>query len=159
MWSSPRGAEGSSVHRQAPKWSRSRFQEHRHDEGRVCGVRAHRCARGSRTAAATRADTAIVPQARPGMGRRAQRLPARFHHTRAQHDRASGWQSGRYDTIIRTDSQPITKRPILFKAGTGIATAEQFLARNLTYFDAIFFFGVREADLSAQQKADLLSFV
>jgi uncharacterized protein len=70
-----------------------------------------------------------------------------------------GWESGLYDTIIRTDSQPITKREILFKTGTGIATGEQFLARNLTYFDAIFFFGVREIDLTPEQKADLLSFV
>ena len=60
-----------------------------------------------------------------------------------------GWESGLYDTIIRTDSQSITKSPILFKQGTGIATGEQFLARNLNYFDAIFFFGVREIDLDA----------
>ena len=70
-----------------------------------------------------------------------------------------GWESGLYDTIIRTDSQSITKAPILFKQGTGIAANEQFLARNLNYFDAIFFFGVREIDLSPQQRADLLSFV
>src|SRR5689334_5769945 len=62
-----------------------------------------------------------------------------------------GWQSGVYDTIIRTDSQSITKSPILFKQGTGIATGEKFLARNLNYFDAIFFFGVREIDLDAGQ--------
>jgi type 1 glutamine amidotransferase len=70
-----------------------------------------------------------------------------------------GWESGLYDTIIRTDSQSITKSPILFKQGTGIASGEQFLARNLNYFDAIFFFGVREADLTPEQKQDLLSFV
>jgi type 1 glutamine amidotransferase len=70
-----------------------------------------------------------------------------------------GWESGLYDTTIRTDSQPITKSPILFKQGTGIASGEQFLARNLNYYDAIFFFGVREADLTAEQKRDLLSFV
>jgi uncharacterized protein len=70
-----------------------------------------------------------------------------------------GWESGAYDTIIRTDSQSITKSPILFKQGTGIATGEQFLARNLDYFDAIFFFGVREIDLDAQQREDLLRFV
>jgi uncharacterized protein len=70
-----------------------------------------------------------------------------------------GRESGVYDTVIRTDSQPITKRPILFKVGTGIATGEQFLARNLNDYDAIFFFGVREIDLTAEQKADLLSFV
>ena len=70
-----------------------------------------------------------------------------------------GWESGLYDTVIRTDSQPITKSPILFKQGTGIASGEQFLARNLNYYDAIFFFGVREADLTTEQKQDLLSFV
>jgi uncharacterized protein len=70
-----------------------------------------------------------------------------------------GRESGQYDTIIRTDSQSITKHPILFKTGTGIATGEQFLARNLNYFDAIFFFGVREIDLTDEQRADLLSFV
>ena len=70
-----------------------------------------------------------------------------------------GYESRLYDTYIRTDSQLITKRPIVFKVGTGIATGEQFLARDLTYFDAIFFFGVREIDLTADQRADLLSFV
>jgi uncharacterized protein len=70
-----------------------------------------------------------------------------------------GWESGLYDTIIRTDSQSITKSPIVFKTGTGIATGEQFLARNLNYFDAIFFFGVREVDLTKEQREDLLSFV
>jgi uncharacterized protein len=70
-----------------------------------------------------------------------------------------GRESGLYDTWIRTDSQPITKTPIEFKTGTGIATGEQFLAHNLTFYDAIFFFGVREIELTDQQKADLLSFV
>jgi type 1 glutamine amidotransferase len=70
-----------------------------------------------------------------------------------------GRESGSYDTFIRTDSQLITKRPITFPAGTGIATGEEFNVRNLNYFDAIFFFGVREIDLSAEQRADLLSFV
>jgi uncharacterized protein len=70
-----------------------------------------------------------------------------------------GRASGEYDTFIRTDSQPITKHPITFPTGTGIATGEQFQARNLTFYDAIFFFGVREIDLTAEQKADLLSFV
>jgi type 1 glutamine amidotransferase len=70
-----------------------------------------------------------------------------------------GRESGAYDTFIRTDSQLITKRPITFPAGTGIATGEQFNVHNLNDFDAIFFFGVREIDLSAAQRADLLSFV
>jgi type 1 glutamine amidotransferase len=70
-----------------------------------------------------------------------------------------GRASGDYDTFIRTDSQLITKRPIVFPAGTGIASGEQFNVRNLNYFDAIFFFGVREIDLSPEQRADLLSFI
>ena len=70
-----------------------------------------------------------------------------------------GRASGAYDTFIRTDSQLITKHPITFPAGTGIASGEQFNVRNLNDFDAIFFFGVREIDLSPQQRADLLSFV
>jgi uncharacterized protein len=70
-----------------------------------------------------------------------------------------GRESGDYDTFIRTDSQLITKRPIVFPAGTGIASGEQFNVRNLNYFDAIFFFGVREIDLSSEQRADLLSFI
>jgi uncharacterized protein len=70
-----------------------------------------------------------------------------------------GHESGLYDTYIRTDSQLITKRPITFKTGTGIATGEQFLVRNLDYFDAIFFFGVREIEITSAQKADLLAFV
>ncbi|HEY5908511.1 MAG TPA: ThuA domain-containing protein [Vicinamibacteria bacterium] len=70
-----------------------------------------------------------------------------------------GRQSGLYETFIRTDSQLITKRAITFAAGTGIATGESFQARNLDHFDAIFFFGVREIDLTPQQRADLMSFV
>jgi type 1 glutamine amidotransferase len=70
-----------------------------------------------------------------------------------------GRESGAYDTFIRTDSQLISKHPITFPAGTGIATGEAFNVRNLDDFDAIFFFGVREIDLSAQQRTDLLSFV
>ena len=70
-----------------------------------------------------------------------------------------GYVSGAYDTFIRTDSQLITKHPVVFATGTGIATGADFLARNLDYFDAIFFFGVREIDLTPEQRADLLSFV
>ncbi|TAK19720.1 MAG: ThuA domain-containing protein [Acidobacteria bacterium] len=70
-----------------------------------------------------------------------------------------GRESGAYDTWIRTDSQPITKTPIEFKTGTGIATGEQFLAHNLTFYDAIFFFGVREIELTPAQKTDLMSFI
>ena len=70
-----------------------------------------------------------------------------------------GYESGAYDMVIRTDSQLITRQPITFKTGTGIATGEQFLAHNLDYFGAIFFFGVREIDLTSDQRRDLLAFV
>jgi type 1 glutamine amidotransferase len=43
--------------------------------------------------------------------------------------------------------------------GTGIATGETFNVRNLDYFDAIFFFGVREIDSHARAARGLLSFV
>jgi len=70
-----------------------------------------------------------------------------------------GRESGLYDTWIRTDSQEITKGPIHFANNAGIASGEQFLARNLNDFDAIFFFGVREIDITPAQKADLMSFI
>jgi len=70
-----------------------------------------------------------------------------------------GYESGAFDTFIRTDSQPITKKPITFGPNTGIATGESFLARNLRDFDAILFFGVREIELTPDQRSDLMSFV
>jgi type 1 glutamine amidotransferase len=63
-----------------------------------------------------------------------------------------GRESGLYDTYIRTDSQLITKQPI-------VMNGRPVTNKNLDYFDAIFFFGLREIDLSDQQKSDLLSFV
>ena len=65
-----------------------------------------------------------------------------------------GYETGTYDTLIRSDSQLITKQPVLGHDGKPL-----LYAKNLNDFDAIFFFGVREIDLTAQQKADLLSFV
>jgi type 1 glutamine amidotransferase len=70
-----------------------------------------------------------------------------------------GWESGLYDTFIRTDSQLITRQPVAFPQNLGIATGESPLARNLNYFDALFFFGVREIELTAQQRSDLLAFI
>jgi hypothetical protein len=59
-----------------------------------------------------------------------------------------GRTTGTYVTTIRTDSQLITK-------ASGKATN----AKSLDDFDALFFFGAGNGTLSAQQKADLLSFV
>jgi uncharacterized protein len=86
-----------------------------------------------------------------------------YQHDSISHAMATierlGWESGLYDTFIRTDSQLITRRPVAFPQNLGIATGESPLARNLTYFDAIFFFGVREIDLTTQQRSDLLAFI
>jgi type 1 glutamine amidotransferase len=65
-----------------------------------------------------------------------------------------GYDTGTYDTFIRSDSQLITKHPILGHDGKPL-----LYAKNLNDFDAIFFFGVREIELTAEQKDDLLSFV
>jgi uncharacterized protein len=72
-----------------------------------------------------------------------------------------GRESGLFITYIRTDTQLITKGEIY---GTGKYSAppsgtRRVNAKNLNYFDAIFFFGLGEEELSPQQKSDLLSFV
>jgi len=91
-------------------------------------------------------------------------------HTGYQHDSVShalatierlGRDSGLFVTYIRTDTQLITKGEIY---GTGKYAAppagtRRVNARNLNFFDAIFFLGLGEEELSTQQKADLLSFV
>ncbi len=64
-----------------------------------------------------------------------------------------GYESQLYDTYIRTDSQPITKHGLYGSDGQAV------YGKDLNDFDAIFFFGVREIDLTAQQRADLLSFI
>ena len=81
-----------------------------------------------------------------------------YQHDSVSHALATierlGYETGAYDTIIRTDSQLITKHPVLGADGKPL-----LYAKNLNDFDAIFFFGVREIVLSSEQKADLLSFV
>ena len=60
-----------------------------------------------------------------------------------------GRESGAFQIWIRTDSQWITKQDVLPPARN---------ARNLNFFDAIFFFGIGD-NLDAAQKEDLLSFI
>jgi type 1 glutamine amidotransferase len=89
-------------------------------------------------------------------------------HTGYQHDSVShalatieqmGRHSGDYITYIRTDTQLITKDRI-YGTGKYAATGTRGVnAKNLDYFDAIFFYGLGEEDLSTKQKSDLLSFV
>jgi type 1 glutamine amidotransferase len=69
-------------------------------------------------------------------------------HALATIDRL-GRESGAFDTFIRTDSQLITKRAIPEPARH---------TKNLNDFDAIVFLGTGD-NLTAAQKADLLSFV
>jgi type 1 glutamine amidotransferase len=84
-----------------------------------------------------------------------------FHHDSINHAMAVieqlGRKSGAYISIIRTDSQLVTKQPIIGRGarytGRGINT------RNLGQYDAIFYLGSGEGTLSADQKKDLLAFV
>ena len=64
-----------------------------------------------------------------------------------------GYESGVYDTYIRTDSDIISKKPLMT---TGQPASG---GPSLANVDAIFFLGHREIVLNAQQRADLLSFV
>jgi len=106
------------------------------------------------------------PGGRGGRGARAGRkVVLAWADTRngiAQHDSVShalavierlGYESGLYDTYIRTDSAIISKSP---KMTTGQPASG---GPNLNNVDAIFFLGHREIDLKDDQKADLLSFV
>ena len=80
----------------------------------------------------------------------------------AQHDSVShalavierlGYESGAYDTYIRTDSNIMAKSPLMT---TGQPASG---GPSLANVDAIFFLGHREVPLDDKQKADLLSFV
>jgi hypothetical protein len=80
----------------------------------------------------------------------------------AQHDSVShalaiierlGYESGAYDTYIRTDSAIISKHP---KMTTGQPASG---GPSLASVDAIFFLGHREIELDPEQRADLMSFI
>ena len=80
----------------------------------------------------------------------------------AQHDSTShalsvierlGYESGLYDTYIRTDSNIIAKQP---KRTTGEPASG---GPSLANVDAIFFLGHRDVPLDEQQKKELLAFV
>src|SRR5262245_4253707 len=64
-----------------------------------------------------------------------------------------GYESGLWDTLIRTDSNIISRSP---KKTDGTAASG---GPNLSNVDAIFFMGHREVPLDASQKEELLSFV
>jgi type 1 glutamine amidotransferase len=80
----------------------------------------------------------------------------------AQHDSVShalaiiehlGYESGLYDTYIRTDSNIVSKKPL---KTTGEPASG---GPSLANVDAIFFLGHREIELNQQQRTDLLAFV
>lgn len=84
-----------------------------------------------------------------------------FHHDSISRAMSAieqmGRESGEFVAFLRTDSQLITRETIV---GTGARyQGRRVNARNLDYFDAIFFLGSGEGTLSEAQKADLLAFV
>ena len=80
-----------------------------------------------------------------------------FQHDSVSHALATierlGRESGAYDAYIRTDSQLLTKSYIT------VGDRKSINARNLDYFDAIFFIGTGENELTDQQKKDFMSFI
>jgi type 1 glutamine amidotransferase len=83
-----------------------------------------------------------------------------FHHDSISHALATveqiGRRSGAFVTMIRTDSQLITKAQI---AGQGRYEGRGVNARTLDYYDAIFMLPSGYGTMTDQQKNDLLSFV
>jgi outer membrane protein assembly factor BamB len=97
-------------------------------------------------------------QARPRVGRRSQRLPARRHFSRARNDRTPGMSRARTirsSAPIRSSSRSIRSRS---KPGQGSPPANSF-SRTRWTTSTRSFFGVREIDPTSAQRADLPSFV
>jgi type 1 glutamine amidotransferase len=73
-----------------------------------------------------------------------------YQHASISHAMATierlGWESGLYDTVIRTDTQLLTKKRL---PGT----------HTLDDFDAIFFYSIGEPAMTPEQKTDLLAFI
>ncbi len=86
-----------------------------------------------------------------------------FQHDSVSHALATidrlGYESGIYVTYIRTDSQLLTKSKVERHDPRTPDLGANINAKNLDYFDAIFYMGTGENDLSDQQKKDLLAFV
>ena len=88
-----------------------------------------------------------------------------YQHDAVSHALATieriGYESGLFDTYIRTDIQLITKHPIEFAENTAVPDANNNSVnyKTLNDFDAIVFYGIGELELTDRQKADLLSFI
>jgi type 1 glutamine amidotransferase len=74
-----------------------------------------------------------------------------YRHEAVSHAMATierlGRESGLWDTTIRTDTEPLTKKKL------------EYNAKNLNDFDAVLFYTGGTLELDDQQKADLLSFI
>jgi uncharacterized protein len=113
----------------------------------------------------------VAAQQPPGRGGRGPQAPrarkvvlawADTRNGIAQHDSTShalsvierlGYESGLYDTYIRTDSNIISKQP---KRTSGEAASG---GPSLANVDAIFFLGHRDVPIDDEQKKELLAFV
>ncbi len=74
-----------------------------------------------------------------------------YQHDSVSHAMATLWklgqESGQWDTFIRTDTQLITAKKL------------EGNAKNLSYFDAIFFYTTGDLKLDEEQKAAFVSFI
>jgi len=74
-----------------------------------------------------------------------------YRHEAISHAMATierlGRESGAWDTSIRTDTEPLTKKKL------------EYNARNLNDFDAVLFYTGGALEMDDQQKADFLSFI
>jgi uncharacterized protein len=87
-------------------------------------------------------------------------VQAGYHHDSLNHAMATverlGRQSGVYATVIRTDSQLITKQPIVAQ---GKYAGGNINVKPLDFYDAVFLLPSGDGTMSEQQKKDLLAFV
>jgi type 1 glutamine amidotransferase len=83
-----------------------------------------------------------------------------YHHDAINHGMAVieqlGRQSGAYVSVLRTDSELITKQPIV---GQGKYAGSNINVRPLDFYDALLLLPSGDGTMSDQQKKDLLAFV
>jgi type 1 glutamine amidotransferase len=83
-----------------------------------------------------------------------------YHHDAINHGMAVierlGRESGAFITVIRTDSQLITKQPIV---GQGKYTDSNINVKPLDFYDAVFLLPSGDTTMNEQQRKDLLAFV
>lgn len=88
-----------------------------------------------------------------------------YQHDSVSHAMATifdlGRKTGLFDTYIRTDIQLLTKHPITFPETSTVpdVNGNGVNYKTLNDFDAVFFYGIGELELTDLQKADLLSFI